>query len=227
MPTGVDGDDTVLDNGIEGEEEIIDNPDMEQANDNSTGSSDIDVRLDVMEKQIGEASRRGDYWQKMYNDNQQSSAQVDEDPDEYLSRREIDDIVDRKLGVVKSTNNNSRMDDLERSAKEKYPDYKDVVGTYFADLVLDDPGLTEAVMMSKNPPLTAYRLGLTHPKFKKQSENETAKRVARDISTNLNKTQTLSGKGTGVKQDIDYSINGTSEEDFEKMIERAKDPTIK
>lgn len=52
-----------------------------------------------------------------------------------------------------------RLDESEREAKSKYEDYDYVLNTYALPAIKQDPALAHKVFTSKNPALTAYKIG--------------------------------------------------------------------
>lgn len=116
-----------------------------------------------------------------------------------------------------------RMEFSEQRARDKHNDYDDVIETYFADLVRQNPGLLDTVMSHKDPGESAYRLAMTHPNFQANVQKDAAKKIVQKINRNADTPKTLGARGGGQNRTPSHDpYSQMSDDDFEKHVNSIK-----
>lgn len=117
-----------------------------------------------------------------------------------------------------------RMEFSETRARDKHADYDDVIETYFADIVRQNPGLLETVMSHKDPAESAYRLAMTHPNFQANVQKATAQKIVKKIQTNANAPKTLGARGGGMNRTpTSDPYSQMSDDEFERHMNKVLD----
>ena len=133
--------------------------------------------------------------------------------DDILTYGEVEATVGSKLSETQKQMRKMKCDMSEEIVKGKYPDYEDVVKTFVAPLVQEDPSLLDLIEESENPALTAYRLGLAQPGYAERQRKAVTQKVAEKIEKNLGKPKTLASAGSsGAKAQVKSYADMTSEE---------------
>ena len=113
-------------------------------------------------------------------------------------------------------------DVLEDIARINYKDYDEVLDKYTRSMVEKNPDLLETINRSRNPALTAYQIGMSHPDFVKAQISAKTGKLADKIQQNAAKPKTLSARTTGapkIPTEDKYSAGNMSDADFEKVLE--------
>ena len=128
-----------------------------------------------------------------------------------------------KLRETTDQNYKTQMRDvLEDIARINYKDYDEVLDKYTRSMVEKNPDLLETINRSKNPALTAYQIGMSHPDFVKAQIASKTGKLADKIQQNAAKPKTLSARTTGapkIPTEDKYAAGNMSDADFEKVLE--------
>ena len=196
-------------------EENVEEPEVVQEDISAENDleSKFENRFNDMERRIEDANRRANYYQELA-ESKKPEEQLD--PDEFVTGKDVNRIVETRVEDLTNNQKQQMLAQQQMTIREKFPDYDEVVNKHFSALLREDPNLANAVKYSSNPPLTAYKLGTTHPSYKQSEKQKTAEDVTNTIQKNLSKTKTLSNTGDApIDSGVDYST--MSDEDFIKL----------
>lgn len=202
----------VIDDTIQDSDSIVDDiensdaaVDYEQENDSNEqqDSTNVDAlrqRLEATEKQL-------EYFKEMMRQNQDivellknrqqpnevKDVLADLDPDEPLTARHIG-LLEEKI----KRENEKRIQELdeqykrsivvlsEKAARQKYPDYDEVI-KLAADMARQDPLILQKIASSSDPAEEAYQWGMRHPMYIDKLKSKTQKDVINKVRTNMSK----------------------------------------
>lgn len=139
--------------------------------------------------------------------------------------------VKKELLNIKQAYISEKLRLSEESVREKYsPDkvgeelsYDKVIEEGFRELVKENPAYREVVLNSPNPAEEAYRLGLTHPKFREILLRKESEKVIDQITKEKPKTGVKAGGGKGTNIDVSQlSLDELLKLPAEKLYELEK-----
>lgn len=161
-----------------------------------------------------------------------TQAQPVVDPvEELLKGRTDDDLMTTKdvraliTKVRENTDQNFKTqmrDVLEDIARINFTDYDEVLDKYTRGMIEKNPDLLDTINRSKNPALTAYQIGRSHPDFVKSQIAAKTDKLADKIQKNASKPKTLGARTTGAPKipgEDKYSPANMSDADFEAQLE--------
>lgn len=99
-------------------------------------------------------------------------------------------------------------------------EYNKVISEGFTELVRQNPGYRAVVLGSSNPAEEAYRIGLTHPKFRDIILKREAEKMLEKLNTNTDKAKVPAGGGGGKNK---IKVENLSVKDLMKLSDEELD----
>lgn len=148
------------------------------------------------------AERQADFYRQQVEAQQYQTPQAKYDPEDLASFGSVEQIVKSEVAKIQKQYESMRLESLEVQARGKYNDFDHVLA--LAVEIANEPGnegIGPAIMASKNPAETAYRIGLTHPRYSSTATQKAANSAVERIANNLNTAPTLSSVNGGTVRD--------------------------
>jgi len=218
---GVDGVDAGVDQN--GELPASDQIDYQDSSDQTIDGDDDQIveetisadQYRMMQKRLDEQERTIRFFQEEGRKNNIPEENNSEsDPDDIATNQSVDDIVEKKLQVIRQDQNNLRIASLVKEAQIIHPDYQAMyeAGVKLVNNSSDPRGMEALIMQQNNPPELIYNLGLAASNKKDVPRTN----VAAKVQKNLSKPNTLSQAG-GQRPDTSKNYATMSSEEFKEI----------
>ena len=143
--------------------------------------------------------------------------------DDLMTTKDVRSLIQKVRENTDKSFKTQMRDVLEDIARINYTDYDEVLDKYTRGMIEKNPDLLETINRSRNPALTAYQIGRSHPDFVKSQIAAKTDKLADKIQKNASKPKTLGARTTGapkIPTEDKYAPGNMTDADFEAVLEQ-------
>jgi hypothetical protein len=192
--------------------------------------SDFAGELEVIRQELEQQKQKNQYLEMVLNQGFQQrnepQGEPDYDMDDVLTRRDVERLLEQRLGNVQESTKQMRFSMQVENARSRYSDYMDAIGVL--QKKAQEPGfewLNSAFENADNPPEAAYMYAKSLSEFQTKAKKASAGEIASRAQENLNRQRTLSSVGGTGKSDANNraaKFSNMSQEEFSNWYENWK-----
>lgn len=134
------------------------------------------------------------------------------DPEDYLqvgkARQLAEKVAEKKAQeaakkIVQEYMQQQTIESDEQKAREKFEDYDYVMENYAIPMIKNDPALAYRIQQSKNPAMTAYKLGKLSDDYQEATMKQQVSPKAEKILKNSSRPVSVNAAGSSLKSQAD------------------------